>query len=87
MPLPYWQRAGHLEGEACARLGVAARAVLDLCVGVTHDLLEHDVDQRAPLVACAGGVGEVFATALARIDGEHLDALAGAGVGATRVVG
>ena len=61
------QGSGHLEGEACARLGVAARAVLDLCVGVTHDLLEHDVDEGAPLVACAGGVDEVFATALARI--------------------
>ena len=57
------QRSGHLVGEACARLGVAARAVLDLCVGVTHDLLEHDVDEGAPLVAEAGGVGEVFATA------------------------
>ena len=55
------QGSGHLEGEACARLGVAARAVLDLCVGVT-DLLEHDVDEGAPLAACAGGVGEVFAT-------------------------
>ena len=40
------QRSGHLVGEACARLGVAARAVLDLCVGVTHDLLEHDVDAQ-----------------------------------------
>ena len=80
------QGSGHPVGEACAGLGVAARAVLDLCVGVTHDLLEHDVDEGAPLAACAGGVGEVFATAPARIDGEHPDALAGAGVGATRVV-
>ena len=81
------QRSGHLVGEACARLGVAARAVLDLCVGVTHDLLEHDVDEGAPLVACAGGVGEVFATAPARIDAEHLDVFAGAGVGAALTVG
>ena len=81
------QRSGHLVGEACARLGVAARAVLDLCVGVTHDLLEHDVDEGAPLVAEAGGVGEVFATAPARIDAEHLDVFAGAGVGAALTVG
>ena len=80
------QRAGHLVGEACPGLGVAARAVLDLCVGVAHHLLEHDVDEGAPLAACAGGVGEVFATAPARLDGEHPDALAGAGVGALRVV-
>ena len=80
------QRSGHLAGEACAGLGVAARAVLDLCVGVTHDFLEHDVDEGAPLVAEARGVGEVFATALARIDGEYPDALAGAGVGTTRVI-
>ena len=81
------QGSGHLEGEACARLGVAARAVLDLCVGVTHDLLEHDVDEGAPLAACAGGVGEVLATAPARIDAEHLDVFAGAGVGAALTVG
>ena len=73
------QRSGHLVGEACPGLGVAARTVLDLCVGVTHDLLEHDVDEGAPLAACAGGVGEVFATALARIDGEHPDAIRGCG--------
>ena len=41
------QGSGHLVGEACAGLGVAARTVLDLCVGVTHDLLEHDVDMGA----------------------------------------
>ena len=81
------QGSGHLKGEACARLGVAARAVLDLCVGVTHDLLEHDVDEGAPLAACAGGVGEVLATAPARIDAEHLDVFAGAGVGAALTVG
>ena len=50
------QRAGHLVGEARAGLGVAARAVLDVGVGVTHDLLEHDVDEGAPLVTGAGGV-------------------------------
>ena len=80
------QRSGHLVGEACPGLGVAARAVLDWCIGVTHDLLEHDVDEGAPLAACAGGVGEVLATAPACIDAEHRDALAGAGVGAARVV-
>ena len=53
------QRSGHLEGEACARLGVAARAVLDLCVGVTHDLLEHDVDEGA-LARGRGGVDQVL---------------------------
>ena len=40
--------AWHLVGEACAGLGVAARAVLDFGVGVTHDLLEHDVDKSRP---------------------------------------
>ena len=73
-------------GEACAGLGVAARAVLDFGVGMAHDLLEHDVDEGAPLAACAGGVGEVFAAARARIDGEPPDVLAGAGVGAARLV-
>ena len=76
------QRAWHLGGEARPGLGVAARAVLDFGVGVTHDLLEHDVDEGTPLVAGAGGVGEVFAAARARIDGAHPDVLAGAGVGA-----
>ena len=80
------QRAGHLGGEACAGLGVAARAVLDFGVGVTHHLLEHDVDKRTPLVTCAGGVGEVFAAARARFDGEYPDVLAGTGVGALRIV-
>ena len=60
------RKSGYLVGEACAGLGVAARAVLDLCVGVTHDLLEHDVDEGAPLVACAGGVGEVLFLAIGR---------------------
>ena len=32
-------------------------ALRHLCVGVTHDLLEHDVDEGAPLAACAGSVG------------------------------
>ena len=76
------QRAGHLGGEARTGLGVTARAVLDFGVGVAHDLLEHDVDEGTPLVAGAGGVGEVCAAAHAGIDGEHSDALAGAGVGA-----
>ena len=52
------QRAGHLGGEACPRLGVAPGAVLDLCVGVAHHLLEHDIDEGASFVAEAGGVGE-----------------------------
>ena len=56
--------------------------MLDFAVVVTHDLLEHDVDEGASFMAEAGGVGEVFATALARIDAQHPDALAGAGVGA-----
>ena len=77
------ERSGHLGGEARPGLGVAARAVLDFGVGVTHDLLEHDVDEGAALVTGAGGVGEVFAAARARIDAEHPDVLAGAGVGAT----
>ena len=38
------QRSGHLVGEACPGLGVAARAVLDWCIGVTH---AHDVMQAA----------------------------------------
>ena len=80
------ERAGHLGGEACPRLGVAARTVLDLCVGVAHHFLEHDIDEGASFVAEAGGVGEVFATALARIDAEYPDALAGAGVGAALMV-
>ena len=66
------ERSGHLGGEARTGLGVAARAVLDLCVGMAHDLLEHDVDEGAALVTGAGGVGEVFAAARARIDVEHL---------------
>ena len=57
--------SGHRVGEARTGLGVAARAMLDVGVGVTHDLLEHDVDEGAPLVADAGGVGEVFAAACA----------------------
>ena len=71
MPGAVLQRSGHLVGEACPGLGVAARAVLDLCVGVAHHLLEHDVDEGAPLAACAGGIGEVLATTLACIDGEY----------------
>ena len=49
------QRSGHLVGEASPGLGVATHTVLDLRIDVTHDLLEHDVDEGAPLVACAGG--------------------------------
>ena len=52
---------------------MTARAVLDFGVGVTHDLLEHDVDEGAPRVTGAGGVGEVFAAARATIDAEHPD--------------
>ena len=80
------ERSGHLVGEARPGLGVTARAVLDFGVGVTHDLLEHDVDEGAPRVTGAGGVGEVFAAARATIDAEHPDVLAGAGVGAARIV-
>ena len=64
------QRSGHLGGEARAGLGVTARTVFDFGIGVTHHLLEHDVDERAPLVAGAGGVGEVFAAARAGLHGE-----------------
>ena len=45
------QRSGHLVGEASPGLGVATRTVLDLRIDVTHDLLEHDVDEGAPLAA------------------------------------
>ena len=50
------ERAGHLAGEACPRLGVAARTVLDFAVVVAHHLLEHKVDEGASFVAEAGGV-------------------------------
>ena len=50
------------------------------------DETDQVVDEGAPLVTGAGGVGEVFAAARARIDGEHPDVLAGAGVGVARIV-
>ena len=53
------ERSGHLGGEARPGLGVAARAVLDFGVGVTHDLLEHDVDEGAALVSEATLLGYV----------------------------
>ena len=65
-------RAGHLGGEACPCLGVAAGTVLDLGIEVTHHLLEHDVDEGASFVPEAGGIGEVFATALTALDAQHL---------------
>ena len=46
------ERAGHLGGKARPGLGAAARAVLDFGVGVTHDLLEHDVDGCAARGPC-----------------------------------
>ena len=49
------QGAWHLAAEARPGLGVTARAVLDVGVGVTHYLLEHDVYKRTPLVAGTGG--------------------------------
>ena len=80
------QRAWHLGGEARPGLGAAARAVLDVGVGVTHHLLEHDVDEGAPLVACAGGVGEVFGAARARFDAQLGDVGPGARVCSARLV-
>ena len=66
------QRSGHLVGEACPGLGVAARTVLDLCVGVTHDLLEHDVDEGAPLVACGVGfASSIMADAIHQVCGSR----------------
>ena len=80
------ERAGQLVGEAGAGCGVAMRAVLDFAVVVAHGLLEDEVDEGAPLVACAGGVGEVFVTARAVLDGELGDVGAGAGTGVARLI-
>ena len=80
------ERAGHRVGEARPGLGVAARAVLDVGVGVTHDLLEHDVDKCAPLMAGGCGVGEVFAAACAGIDAQLGEVGPGARVCSARLV-
>ena len=85
-PGPYCSGPGISAGKRARVLGAVARAVLDFGVGVTHHLLEHEVDKGTPLVSGAGGVGEVFAAARARFDGESPDVLAGTGVGALRIV-
>ena len=80
------RRPGHLGGEGCAGVGVAARAALGLGVDVGDGLFEDDVDAGAPLVVVACDGAQVLAAVRAVRDGAVRDVLDGAGVGGARIV-
>jgi hypothetical protein len=54
--------------KRCLGPSAAARAVLDIGLDVLDDLLEDDVDARAPFMTLAGGVAELVAAVRAVLD-------------------
>ena len=80
------QRPGHAVGEASPGLGPAARAALDLGIGMVLDGLEDDIDQGAAFVAAGIGAGEILAAVAALLDDDLVAAGDGARVGRRRRV-
>ena len=72
---PVLQGTGQVGWKRRLAPSPAVRAVLDLGLDVLDDLLEDDVDARAPFMALAGGVAEIGAAVRTVRDREGGDGL------------